>query len=157
MSLFAHSCSSEISQDNLAKLFRPKNTLLNKCLELTIDDLHFISHPCQCSVPVNNETSAVVVDTHSSQQQSSDVSKSDSDALLTSSTNYVLSMFTVVIVSCTVRAMRKLNCDVRLRCQVGPRYSGEDPVAAILAVRNAPTAVCSQIQKRWDLSCDSLC
>lgn len=38
-----------LSPDNFAKLFRPKAPLFNKILELSIDDLHYISYPCPCS------------------------------------------------------------------------------------------------------------
>eukprot|EP00601_Ochromonadales_sp_CCMP2298_P033883 CAMPEP_0173370408 /NCGR_PEP_ID=MMETSP1144-20121109/26675_1 /TAXON_ID=483371 /ORGANISM="non described non described, Strain CCMP2298" /LENGTH=127 /DNA_ID=CAMNT_0014321967 /DNA_START=24 /DNA_END=404 /DNA_ORIENTATION=+ len=37
-----------MSTENLAKLFRPKMSLTNKVLEISIDDLCFLSYPCQC-------------------------------------------------------------------------------------------------------------
>ena len=46
-----------LSPDNFAKLFRPKAALFNKVLELTIDDLHYISFPCPCSDELSSDSS----------------------------------------------------------------------------------------------------
>ena len=46
-----------LSPDNFAKLFRPKAALFNKVLELTIDDLHYVSFPCPCSDELSSDSS----------------------------------------------------------------------------------------------------
>lgn len=38
-----------ISSEQFAKFFRPKNSLINKISEVTIDDLTFVSYPCVCT------------------------------------------------------------------------------------------------------------
>lgn len=53
-----------ITPDNFARLFRPKAQLFNKILELSIDDIHYISYPCPCIDDINtaelyNNTSTV--------------------------------------------------------------------------------------------------
>jgi len=47
-----------LSADHFAKLFRPKAALFNKVLELTIDDLHYISFPCPCSDELSSDSSS---------------------------------------------------------------------------------------------------
>ena len=46
-----------ISPENFAKLFRPKQPLCNKVIELCIDDLQYISYACSCGSDNNNRTS----------------------------------------------------------------------------------------------------
>jgi len=53
-----------ITPDNFARLFRPKAQLFNKILEISIDDIHYISYPCPCiddtnSTEVSGNTSAM--------------------------------------------------------------------------------------------------
>lgn len=76
------------SSDNFAKLFRPKTSMTNKILELTIDDLHYYSYP----IPCNNE-------------ENDGIAGSGSGASSSGST--IISLFNVIIV--TVKKSALLN------------------------------------------------
>ena len=52
------------SPDNFAKLFRPKSALYNKVLELTIDDIEYLSFPCPCideNVDLHDSTNLITL------------------------------------------------------------------------------------------------
>ena len=51
-----------ISPENFAKFFRPKPTLMNNIIEVTIDDLDYIGYPCSC-------TDETIIDSSESQLQ----------------------------------------------------------------------------------------
>lgn len=128
------------SQDNFAKLFRPKNALLNRVLSLTIDDLQFTSYPC----PIGGEATSPVPGASESDVQTSGTASSSGTELY-----YVISMFNIVIVSVTGKAMKKINPSIPYRCQL--RHSGlpgTDPVAVALGLREACCGVCSQSLQR---------
>lgn len=120
------------SPDNFAKLFRPKASLFNKVLELTIDDLHYISFPCPCSDELSTDTSI-------------------------QTTTDVITLFNVVIATVRESAMRKLesisNAESKRsnkKKNVFSKYeaSGSDPVAAALGLQSNAQTVCPAVLRR---------
>lgn len=126
-----------LSQDSLAKLFRPKNALLNRSLSLTIDDLQFTSYPC----PLSPDANSPIIG-------SSETEYSHGVATLGSNSNYVISMFNIVIVSATGKALKKINPDIPYRCQLRTGFPGTDPIAVAAGIRDTCCAICSQSIKR---------
>eukprot|EP00596_Hydrurales_sp_CCMP1899_P003461 CAMPEP_0119037084 /NCGR_PEP_ID=MMETSP1177-20130426/5198_1 /TAXON_ID=2985 /ORGANISM="Ochromonas sp, Strain CCMP1899" /LENGTH=873 /DNA_ID=CAMNT_0006997833 /DNA_START=22 /DNA_END=2640 /DNA_ORIENTATION=+ len=120
-----------LSPDNFAKLFRPKASLFNKILELTIDDLHYISFPCPCSDELSTDTSI---------QTATDV----------------ISLFNIVVVTVRESAMKKLEAipgTNSTNYQKRKNYSqhemtGLDPVAVALGLQSHTQAVRPKVLRR---------
>jgi hypothetical protein len=120
-----------ISPDNFAKLFRPKASLFNKILELTIDDLHYISFPCPCSDELSADTSS---------QTATDV----------------ITLFNVVIATVRDSAIKRLESIPSSDSQTRDHRSlfskndiaGSDPVASALGLRSNAKAVCPNAVRR---------
>lgn len=125
--------------------------MLNKVLELTIDDLHFISFPCPCTAAAVSD--ATLSTNNTTGQQSGDVSIADTQSMgsgVLGSSGYTLSMFNIVVVSVTAKAMRKINPNLLFKCQHrGVASAGSDPIAAAHALRDRPYGVCTASLKRY--------
>ena len=119
--LFCHD-----SPDNFAKLFRPKASLFNKVLELTIDDLHYISFPCPCSDELSTDTSV-------------------------QTTTDVITLFNVVIATVRESAMKKLEATSGSNSNLSFskfESAGSDPVAITLGLQSANQAVSPNVLRR---------
>ncbi len=84
----------------------------------------------------------------------------DSNSSLPPSSYYAFSMFNIVIVSITGRAMRRINRDFMFKCQYrGLSPAGSDPVAAALALRDRSFGVCTASLRRYAvlLTVDNSC
>lgn len=54
-----HSEYLSITPENFAKLFRPKLAICSQVIELTINDLYYISFPCPC--PATNDDNSRII------------------------------------------------------------------------------------------------
>lgn len=122
-----------LSQENFAKLFRSKNSLCHKVLELSIGDLSFISYPCPC---------------HSDEDHSTDTNVTRS-AHGESSNQEVITFFNVVITSVSLKTLVKLDRNFIYKCQTKfSSISGEDPIAAAMGLKGRYNNLCQQTLRR---------
>ena len=139
----------KFSLENLAKLFRPKNALYNKILEISIDDLNFVSYPCQCQGSSYDEASV-----HDDNSISGGFGGSLSNALSPvavagSQSGEVITMFNLIVTSVSHKAMLKINPAFAYKCQYKfASTPGSDPVAAAIGVNNQCYGLCKQTIKR---------
>eukprot|EP01032_Pedospumella_encystans_P018954 gene18954-21562_t len=138
------------SLENLAKLFRPKNALYNKILEISIDDLNFVSYPCQCQgsasddASVNDSNSTNIVAAGSLQNN-----PLSPVALGTSQSAEVITMFNIIVTSVSHKAMLKINPDFVYKCKYKfVSTPGSDPVAAAIGVNMQSYGLCKQSIRR---------
>lgn len=149
-----------ISLENLAKLFRPKNALLSKVLEISIDDLNFISYPCPCqglsyddmnlsNIPANeagalNGGGALGVLGSPMGLPASQNGSCNSGEVIT--------MFNVIITSVSCKAMRKINPDFAFKCQYKfASTPGADPIASALGLRAQSYGICRETIRRYGM------
>lgn len=151
---------SSRSLENLAKLFRPKNALLSKVLEISIDDLCFISYPCQCHGLTYDEAA-------SSGNGGSEAGLPGASANTTlgplnspiglytaqsggNSSGEVITMFNVIVTCVSSKAMRKINPEFVFKCMY--KYAskpGTDPIASALGLRNQSYGICRETIRRY--------
>ena len=139
------------SLENLAKLFRPKNALYNKILEISIDDLNFVSYPCQCQgsasddASVNDSNTTNIVAAGSLQNN-----PLSPIALGTSQSAEVITMFNIIVTSVSHKAMLKINPDFVYKCKYKfVSTPGSDPVAAAIGVNMQSYGLCKQSIRRF--------
>ena len=139
------------SLENLAKLFRPKNALYNKILEISIDDLNFVSYPCQCQgsasddASVNDSNTTNIVGSGSLQNN-----PLSPIALGTSQSAEVITMFNIIVTSVSHKAMLKINPDFVYKCKYKfVSTPGSDPVAAAIGVNMQSYGLCKQSIRRF--------
>lgn len=94
------------SPDNFARLFRPKHSMLNKIMNIIIDDLQYISFPMPCSYHDNPELSSLHDD---------------------------LSMFNVVIATVRENSLKRIRTRPT---SCGRQKPGDDPIAELLGLNN---------------------
>ena len=143
------------SLENLAKLFRPKNALYSKVLEISVDDLCFVSYPCQCQGLTYNDTGT---DNDSTSNCLTGLSSSPTLSPAMSPVNSintnnfpgeVITMFNVIITSVSSKAMRQIIPDFEFKCQFKfASMPGSDPVAAALGLRCQTYGICKQTMRR---------
>ncbi len=131
----------------MAKLFRPKNALYNKILEVSIDDLCFVSYPCQCQRLSYNDTSSV---TDSSGMMAAGSFSALSPIVIgNAQSEEVITMFNVIITSVSHKAMLKINPDFSYKCQYKfASMPGSDPIAAAIGVTSQNYGLCKQTIRR---------
>jgi hypothetical protein len=117
------------SPDNFARLFRPKHAMLNKVMEIIIEDLQYISFPMPCS--------------HEFLELSSSTAVHDD-----------LSMFNVVIATVRENALRRIR-NRPLTTENARRKPGEDPVAELLGLSNHTLPLTKEILHRFFVLLDS--
>jgi len=137
--------------ENLAKLFRPKNALYNKILEISIDDLNFVSYPCQCQGSASDEISTN--DTAASNTATTGSLQNNPlspVALGTSQSAEVITMFNIIVTSVSHKAMLKINPDFVYKCKYKfVSTPGSDPVAAAIGVNTQSYGLCKQSIRRY--------
>lgn len=155
------------SLENIAKLFRPKNALLGKVLELSIEEFNFVSFPCQCPNLVSEG-----IETSTTSSATGDVGLTNSSTVgnttcvvdngpnttagdATASTTAapsgleVITMFNVIITSVSSQAMRKIDPEFYFKCQYeSTGIPGADPVAAALGIHGHTFGICKQSIRR---------
>lgn len=143
------------SLENLAKLFRPKNALLSKVLEISIDDLCFISYPCQChglaydEANGNGNASSEVGANGAYNQGSVNPLSSPIGLHSSQSGSEVITMFNVIITSVSSKAMRKINPEFVFKCQYKfASTPGADPIASALGLRAQSYGICRETIRR---------
>jgi hypothetical protein len=133
----------------LAKLFRPKNALFSKVLEISIDDLCFVSYPCQCQ---GLAYEGMVLESDMSSTTGNPLGISPILTPINVPSNgagEVITMFNVIITSVSSKAMHKINSDFVFKCQYKfASAPGCDPVAAALGLRSQSYGVCKQTLRR---------
>ena len=159
------------SLENLAKLFRPKNALLGKVLEISIDDLCFVSYPCQCHgleyddaqfdsdvatngfasspSPVSSMAQTATAATSTTTTTANSATTAASSSSSTGSGRDTITMFNVIITSVSSTAMKKINPNFEFKCQhKSASVPGIDPVAAALGLRAQSYGICKQTIRR---------
>lgn len=126
------------SRENFAKLFRPKSGLLNKVLELSIDDLVYSSFPFKCPIsksgssksgvdraePGSASSSSSNVGDHGSAAHMNDINANEDTISSQSSEDHVVTMLNIVVTSVTFKAMKRINPDAVYRCCQQKRPGG---------------------------------
>ena len=127
---------SSFSLENLAKLFRPKNALYNKILEISIDDLNFVSYPCQCQGSSYDEAS-IHDDNPTSNGGGAGLMSNTLSPIAVGGcqSGEVITMFNLIVTSVSHKAMLKINPAFAYKCQYKfASTPGSDPVAAAIGV-----------------------
>jgi hypothetical protein len=134
--------------ENLAKLFRPKNALFGKVLEITIDDLCFYSYPCQCQ-GLAYEGAAAENDITTNAPSASPTPMVSPAPVTGTNPAEVITMFNVIITTISAKAMRKINPDFEFKCHFQfASLPGTDPVASALGLRTQSNGLCRNTLRR---------
>jgi hypothetical protein len=119
MVLFLSCC---VSADNFAKLFRPKAALWNKVLEVTIDDISYVSFPTPCGEERDREASS-----SSQGLGSSGTSEQASGGSGSYPSGDLITLFNVVIAIVRESALRRV---------LGSSYDGFDGAMRAAGITN---------------------
>lgn len=129
--------------------------MCNKILEVTIDDIHFLSFPCQNSSDEHTHRSTGSEDGLLS-HASFDLSSGQDNATSTNnnighkdSSGTQVVMFNIVVAMVSIKGIKNFFPEFVHKCQA--KYScapGVDPIAAALGIRNDFYGICRQVLKR---------
>jgi hypothetical protein len=98
--------------------------LLNKVLELTIEDINYISFPCKCP----DKDPSLQHDQHRA----------------------VTTLFNVVIAKISYKAMKRINVSFSYRCQLKhSSLPGCNPISAALGMSKDNFGICNSVLKKF--------